>query len=212
MPRAANDVGDTARNIIATISGNSERIFQRLREASNRLADYDFLVRELSTLNVSTHPCYQRRYNSFYVVRRGSEWRTHYYGLLQRKKRERKVTFNEVIRELHRLTRRIEPSFSSKLVATIRPDLPAYDVEVCRHMNVSVPPRSIPQEDRISRLIIEYERMINIASSAVKTAEFRKLSKRFDREFQLYQDFTNTKKFDLMLWQCRENDGSGGNA
>ena len=64
MPRAANDVGDTARNIIATISGNSERIFQRLREASNRLADYD-LVRELSTLNVSTHPCYQRRYNAF---------------------------------------------------------------------------------------------------------------------------------------------------
>jgi hypothetical protein len=129
MPRAANDVSDTARNIIATISRNSERIFQRLREASDRLADYDFLVRELPTLNVSTHPCYQRRYNSFYVVRRGNGWRTHYYGLLQRKKGQRKVTFSEVIRDLHRLTRRIEPSFSSKLVATIRPDLPAYDVE-----------------------------------------------------------------------------------
>jgi hypothetical protein len=211
MPRAANDVGDTARSIIATICRNSECIFRRLREASDRLADYDFLVRELPMLNVSTHPCYQRRYNSFYVVRRGNEWRTHYYGLLQRKKGE-KVTFNEVIRELHRLTRRIEPSFSSKLVATIRPDFPAYDVEVCRHMNVFVPPRSIPQEDRISRLIIEYDRMINIANSAAKTAEFGKLSKNFDHEFQLYKDFTNTKKLDLMLWQCRDNDGSGGNA
>lgn len=211
MPRTANEVSDTAGNIVATICRNRERIFQRLREASNRLADYDFLVRELPTLNVSTHPCYQRRYNSFYVVRRGIEWRTHYYSLLQRKKGE-KVTFSEVIRELHRLTRRIEPSFSSKLVATIRPDLPAYDVEVCRHMNVSVPPRSIPSEDRISRLIIEYDRMINIANSAVRTAEFGKLSQRFDHEFQLHKDFTNTKKLDLMLWQCRENDGGRGNA
>jgi hypothetical protein len=212
MLRSVNDVSDTARSIIATICHNSELVFRRLHDASDRLADYDFLVKELPARNVSTDASYQRRYNSFYVVRRNSSWRAHYYRLLQCKKGERKINFCDVIRELHGRTHRVEPSFSSKLIATIRPDLPTYDAEVCRHMNVSVPAPSMPAKERIRRLIIEYDRMINITECALKTPEFEALRKRFDHEFPLYKRFTNRKKLDLMLWQCRENDRSEANA
>jgi hypothetical protein len=163
-------------------------------------------------LDVSTDEYYQRRYNSFYVVRRNRRWCGHFYDLLQRKKCEAKVTFAEVIRDLYRLTKRVEPSFSSKLVAIIRPDLPTYDVMVCRHMNVSVPPPSIRAEQRIDRLIIEYDRMISITASAVKTREFEALAKRFDQQFPVHETFTNSKKLDLMLWQCRNNNRSEANA
>jgi hypothetical protein len=208
MPRPLNDVCETAREINAKMSRNNELIFRRLHKASDRLADYDFLVKELHKRNVSTDACYQKRYNAFYVVRRNSSWRSHYYDLLQRKKASAHVTFNDVIRELHTLTQRVESSFASKLVATIRPDLPTYDAEVCRHLNVSVPQPSLPADVRIRLLIIEYERINNITNCVLKTREFDAMRKRFDNEFPAYKTFTNRKKLDLMLWQCRDNQPS----
>jgi len=214
MPRTANDVSDTAGNIIATISLNSGLIFERLRQRTKKLSAYASLLRDLPSTNVATDVRdYQKRYNGFYKVRFPQEtWRVHYYGLLQAKKADRNISFSEVIRELHRLTHRIEQSFSSKLLATIRPELPVYDIELCGHMNVVKPLGYMSMEDRIRKWIVEYDRMIAVAGCVVQTPEFRKLSKTFDQEFPLHKGFTNTKKLDLMLWQCRENDGSGGNA
>lgn len=204
MTRSPDDIVVTARTIVMIICRDSKTIFQRLLERTSKLAACDSLLRDLSTMDVATNADYQRRYNGFYRVRgRSKQWRATYYYLLQSRKQNRKVRFDEVIRALYKLTNRIEPSFSSKLVATVRPELPVYDAVVCGHMHVMVPPQSSPARDRIERLITECGRMIEIAKEVVKTAEFRTLRTTFDKHFASYGCFTDTKKLDLMLWQSR---------
>jgi len=126
-----------------------------------------------------------------------------YYALLEREKHNSKVGFLEVIRKLYDLTGRVEPSFSSKIVATIRPGLPVYDAHVVKHMKVEVPPQTAAKAERITKLAAQYERMTEIAAALVKTDEFRKLQATFDKDFPDYKHFTGTKKLDLMLWQMR---------
>jgi hypothetical protein len=79
-------------------------------------------------------------------------------------------------------------------------------------MNVSVPPSSLSPHKRIRELIGEYERMSKITQVAIKTRKFELLRQSFDREFPLHTSFTNSKKLDLMMWQCRENGRSAPSA
>ncbi len=201
MLHGINDVVATADRIVSVLDGDSEQIFQRLLRIKNKLETYNSLRRDLLSTNVEIDLDYQRRYNGFYQVRRPETWRAKYYGLLQRWKRRKNVRFAEVIRELHDLTGCVEPSFSSKLVATIRPEAPVYDAKVRRHMRVRVPPRAMAPQDRMTKLIAEYQRITEVARTAVNTDKFQKLRVIFNERFPDYMAFAETKKLDLMLWQ-----------
>src|SRR5262245_43015937 len=81
---------------------------------------------------------YRKRFNHFYRVRRGMDWQDRFYGLLEAKKCQA-VTFAEILHALHQATDRYEASFASKLVATIRPEMPVIDSVVLRNVNLSLP-------------------------------------------------------------------------
>jgi hypothetical protein len=209
--RMPSDIAAAIQRIMAMLCRDSERVFQRLLEKTGKLAIYHSLLRDLESTDVQTNHDYQRRYNGFYKVRgRSTQWRAEYYRLLEAQKQNRNIRFGDVIRELHIRTNRVEPSFASKLAATIRPELPVYDVVVCGHMGVTVPPPTQTPQYRIDKLITEHERMIKIVDGAVKTDAFKKLRIMFDARLSAYIGFTATKKLDLMLWQSRST-GDGRN-
>jgi len=193
-------IDDTADEIVDALYREREQIFQNLEEIRNKLESYDYLMKNLLKTDVAKDSRYQRRYNGFYQVRRSEEWRAKYYDLLECAKRNPKIDFPEVIRKLHDLTNQVEPSFSSKLVATVRPELPVYDTKVRERMRVRVPPQAMIPKDRVTKWIEEYKRMIQIAGAAVRKGKFEKLRDKFRKTFPAY-DFTDTKKLDLMLWR-----------
>lgn len=86
-------------------------------------------VSESDLSNPTTEPV-RRRFNGYYGVRRNAEWRLHYYELFEAAKRSSLGSidlFEETLSGLQALTGRVEGSFVSKLVATLRPDAPIID-------------------------------------------------------------------------------------
>src|SRR5688500_4764614 len=109
--------------ILEQILSSAEGIFGRI--TSSQLARYDSLQTLLRTTDVSANADYQRIFNGFYrMQRRPAEWYQMFFALLEREKRNETVRFGRILDEVHERTGRIEPSFCSKLVATIRPRMP----------------------------------------------------------------------------------------
>jgi len=123
-------------DIIAKLLLDRERIFVRIRKKDKDLANYDLTQRMLQVTNASDLE-YQRVYKSFYVVRqRSQQWYSDYFNLLEREKSNRDIVLAAVLRDIFSLTQRVEASFLSKLVHTIRPELPVYDDFVRGHLKL----------------------------------------------------------------------------
>lgn len=197
----SNCIDETANEIVDKLYRERERLFRNLQRVRKQLEKYDSLLKNLRKTNVSTDCVYQTQYNGFYRMgRRTTAWYAPYFALLQREKNNPNIDFSTVIQELYDLTNRVEPSFSSKLVATIRPNLPVYDVMVRKQMRVKVPRQTMPNQDRVNALIAEYKRMIKIGAAALKKTRFNKLRDNFKEAFPTYR-FTDAKILDLMMWQ-----------
>jgi hypothetical protein len=72
----------------------------------------------------------RRRFNAYYGVRRNAVWRATFYAQFEASKSlgdEAGPLFKRVVAALYEDTGRVEASFASKLVATLRPDSPIID-------------------------------------------------------------------------------------
>jgi hypothetical protein len=72
----------------------------------------------------------RRRFNAYYGVRRNAEWRSNFYRVFERAKTsalDTRALFEKVIEDVFQESGRVEGSFSSKLVATLRPEGPIVD-------------------------------------------------------------------------------------
>lgn len=72
----------------------------------------------------------RRRFNGYYGVRRNADWRSRFYKAFETAKGSSLGAvelFEATLIGLHANTQRVEASFVSKLVATLRPDAPIVD-------------------------------------------------------------------------------------
>src|SRR5205823_3197959 len=90
----------------------STQIEEALPWVAPGLRQYVWLQEHRDSNDLRKDSEYRKRFNHFYRVRRGTEWRDTFYSLLQKKK-GLSVSFGEVLRALHRATDRHEPSFAS---------------------------------------------------------------------------------------------------
>jgi len=124
--------------IIELLLRNVDEIFGRI--TLSQLSRYDKLQRSLCAIDVAADQDYQRTFNGYYrMQRRTRDWYGYFSRLLEREKKNRNITFREVLEETYATKCRVEPSFSSKLIATIRPELPIYDKYVRENLLLSVP-------------------------------------------------------------------------
>jgi hypothetical protein len=190
------------RDIVATVLANRERIFERINEPD--LERYSFLQSSLRKVDVSSDRHYRRTFNSFYVVRsRKAEWYDFFYAYLERHKNNSQIKFENVLGDFHAALGRVEPSFVSKLVATIRPDAPVYDAFVRQNLGLKTPPQYKSQEIRLQGFIDVYSKMECIYDEALRGENTTVLVSEFDGRSPAYAHFTRLKKLDLMLWQLR---------
>jgi len=189
--------------ILNGLLANIDTILSRITES--HLSRYDYLQRSLLITNVASDGTYQSRFNGYYRMRqRSRDWYDFYFSILEREKRNSEISFREVLEEVYRAKRRVEPSFSSKLVATIRPELPVYDRYVQGNLSLAIPRQNEPAETRMRKFADIYSRLEVHMTRLVQTDAFRELKRRFDEKFSAYSHFTNVKKLDLLLWQYRQ--------
>ena len=92
-----------------------------IQAARKGITQYIWLMRALHTVDTHKDQEFRRRYNSFYRVRqRSADWYSVYYELLESRKRTG-ACFDEILDTLWDKLGRYEPSFTSKLVATVDP-------------------------------------------------------------------------------------------
>lgn len=177
---------------------------ENLKNRSKDLDTYAWIMERVNKTDVSGDAEFQRRFTRFYVLRRNAAQQKAYYDLLEACKKREDVRFSEVLRTLYEATGWVEASFSSKLLATINPDMPIWDSIVLSRLGLK-PSTSDDNEKRLSRSESVYQSIVDWYQGFLPTREAQEAITAFDTAFPDYVHFSPTKKIDFLLW------GSGMN-
>ncbi|MYN45904.1 hypothetical protein GTP23_12685 [Pseudoduganella sp. FT93W] len=173
-----------------------------LSRAQKGILQYTELMRLFAMVDVSDDAKFQRAYNAFYRVQRRQEsWYRGYYSLMQSLK-GKNSTFSDILDEIYRLTGRYEPSFASKLLATIDPSKPVWDRFVLENSGHKAPSYSHKEKFELAKKV--YASLEKWYSEFVDSADGQNCIAEFDRTVVSDFCFTDVKKVDFILWQTRK--------
>lgn len=145
---------------------------------------------------------FQKLFNSFYVVRRNSEWRKDYYTLFESLKKEKNtVTFEQILKAIYNTTGKIEASYSSKMLATLNPNMPIWDQYALKNAGVAQPSQG---SDRFDSTVNVYSQLCEWYKCFLKTENSKECIRHFDRIFPEYKEISDIKKIDFYLWMKRD--------
>lgn len=178
-----------------------DEVENAILNARRGIARYAEIMNLFPTVDVSSDRDFQRKYNGFYrVQRRKEEWYQAYYSLMQGLK-GKPVSFDLVIDKIFDETNRVEPSFSSKLVATLNPKKPVWDIYVLQNTKHKAP--SYANKARITLIKTAYRSIEQWYEKFLDSADGRLCVKIFDEKIPEHKGFTDLKKVDFVLWQTR---------
>ena len=179
---------------------NVNKVFQDRLASSLGLDRYQYIVEQVKTTNVSTDTEFQRIFNGFYIVRRNEEWRNIYYKFFEQVKTTN-PTFESIIIYLYNNTGNIEPSFSSKMLATISPEKPIWDKYVVQNLNLELV--GTTKIERLDNAILLYKNIEKWYEEFLHTNKAKECIEVFDRAMPDYQQISSIKKIDSILWSIR---------
>lgn len=169
------------------------------------LKKYLIIMKSVREINVQTDPDFQRKFNGFYkVMRKPKIFYVALYECLENNK-NKEVSFYQILEFFYQKFGNIEPSFSSKIIATINPNFPVWDKQVLERLNIEAPGYTGENRDRRVRfknIVKTYDNIINWYSEFLKTEQAVDMIKMFDEKIGT-TDITDTKKIDFIFWQTR---------
>jgi hypothetical protein len=175
----------------------------KIQTALNRLETgldrYLWLQCRVRSCDVDKDVEFQRCFSGFYRVRRDSRWRSEYFGLLESSK-VKGIDFPEALKEINRLTGRIEASFASKLVATLDPSKPVIDKFVMQHFELRLPRWG--SSDREAKTMDLYYDLCDKYHTFIQSPTGKMIQELFESRYP-NPDISELKKIDLVLWQIR---------
>lgn len=146
----------------------------------------------------------RRRFNAYYGVRRNANWRASFYAAFENAKLSTlpsTALFEAVLQALHADTGRVEASFVSKLVATLRPESPIIDSVVrgwLTHRLVAP-----PFGKGVDAAFAYYRWLEALMDQATTTGEARAWGAVFANRFPLApgdEPVSATKQLDFLIW------------
>lgn len=178
-----------------------DEIRRAIEKARKGIGQYLEIMELFPTIDVSLNEDFQRRFNAFYRIRqRPRAWYEEYYSYMQNQK-ERITTFPEVLRHLFSTLGRYEPSFSSKLVATLNVDLPVWDSMVLSYACIERPPYS--SRDKVVQAEVVYQRLTKWHGEHMNSAQGKLILETFRQMVPEHYKISDLKKIDFVLWQNR---------
>lgn len=173
------------------------------------LENYAYIMERLRKVDISTDEMFQRKFNAFYRVRRNAAWRKDFYVLFEENKSNEGVTFASILRSIYSATGRIEASFSSKMLATLKPEMPIWDSIVLSKLHIK-PDRNPDKQKRLDGTIGLYDEIVAWYEGLARLPEYKAAVRAFDSAFQMFTGFSDTKKIDFLIWGSGREDPFAG--
>ena len=158
---------------------------------------YCALIKRYHETDVSKDAEFQRSFNGYYRMRQSkADFYQCFYAFLEQQKGNKTLTFHEVLFYLYEHTGIITLSFSSKLLATVRPEMPVWDRFVLKNLNLKAPyyndKNRLEKTEQVYQKICEWYR-------TEEAAETLKLFERMLPDVPV----SEVKKIDFILWKRR---------
>ena len=179
---------------------DSKKVIEARIAESMGFDKYKQIMETVRKTNVSTDLDFQRAFNAFYRVRRNAEWRKTYYDLFETSKNST-PSFESIIRTMYEATGNIEASFSSKMLATINPEMPIWDRYVVQNLCLEM--RGKTKEDQLKCAVGLYDQMTSWYNDFLQTENGRECIAQFERTLPGYVWMSDVKKIDFYLWSIR---------
>lgn len=159
---------------------------------------------------------YTKNFDAFYKIRRSTEWKKEYYEMLKENQNRKNITFKEIIEGLHSREKKytnknIEPSFSSKMLATINPNKPIWDKYVLKY---AIDKDTIKKyenkkgEEKITLAIEIYKTIEEKYKKYLKDKEIQETIKQI-RKILKEDNLTDTKILDYIIWINGKENNEG---
>lgn len=167
------------------------------------LQKYEKIMELFHSVDVSENEEFQRTFNGFYRVRRRKpDFYKALYSFLESHK-NKKITFTKVLQYFYERFGRLEASFSSKVVATINPDMPIWDSEVLKRLKIKTPAYTLSSTERFEQTVEKYNQITLWYRDFMNSVEAKDMIETFDKEIGM-TNIAPTKKIDFILWQTRD--------
>lgn len=167
------------------------------------LEKYNYIREELYKCDVSKDEIFQKRFNSFFRVRRNETWRKKFYKYFEKNKNNTNITFDIIVKDLLLETGNIEASFSSKLLSTINPNMPIWDQYVLKNLGLEVEGKD--KQERLDSTIKVYNDIIRIENDMLKQQDVKEAVRELKEEFKEY-NLSDIKALDYLLWNSRDDE------
>ena len=180
-------------------------ISQTLPQIQSGIDKYIKVINHLHLCDVSKSMDYQKLYNGYYRMRqRKQDYYQIYFEYLEANK-NKDINFVDVLTYINTATGRFEPSFASKLLATIDTDSPVWDSVVLKNLSI-IPPRSC-QKDRMYATVKTYMTLLEWYGNYFKTQNAVDVLNLFNSIYpQFAQSVTAVKKVEFALWSLIKKD------
>lgn len=185
--------------LLSTLNDPEQVMEQRIASALG-LTDYQYIMTNVKETNVAADPDFQRTFNRFYIVRRNEAWRKVFYDFFEEMKTNDR-TFSEALTYLYEHTGNIEPSFTSKMLASLHPEMPIWDRYVIANLGLELTGKT--KSEQLANAVAIYHQIQAWYDNFLSTDETQKCIETFDRRFPSYQWLTPIKKVDFFLWSIR---------
>ncbi len=177
-----------------------KKIFQQRLAISMGLDKYQYIMERMHNTDISADADFQRIFNSFYVVRRNEVWRKVYYEHFEKMKTGI-PTFGSILTHMYERTGNIEPSFSSKMLASIFPEKPIWDRYVIQNLELKLV--GATQQEKLWNAIALYQEIEEWYRCFLKSEKAKQCVEEFDSILPDYKNLSSVKKIDSILWSIR---------
>ena len=158
---------------------------------------YNWIMKRVHEVDVSADVEFQKFFNGFYRMRqRPASFYQSYYAYLESNKNNSALTFESIVTHLYEETGSIHASFSSKLLATVNPDMPIWDRFVLQNLGLRTP--YYYEKDRLQKTVQLYERICDWYQSEEAKEKLQVFNELFPNA-----EISDVKKIDFILWATR---------
>lgn len=179
---------------------NVKRGIALLKTRKSDIIKYCDLQQRTLEVNIAEDRAFQREFTAFYRLRRNDNWRQYYFKLFEDLKKS-DVSFGEIQLRIFQKCGQIESSFSSKMLATIDPNMPIWDSYVLKNLGLKLKGKS--KDERFSQAVVLYEKICSWYKEFLKTDEAKEMQALFDETFPEFSNITAVKKIDFIIWALR---------
>ena len=173
-----------------------ETITDSRRSGMNKYKD--IMAQFHENINIADSREFQKKFNWFYRIRRNPAWQKAYYNYFSANKKNKNITFDEILDYMYEQTGRYEASFCSKMLHTINPDMPIRDKFVLKNLKIEVG----KWNDKLENTKIAYQEIVNWFNKALKDESIKEEIKKFRKYYSDF-DFSDVKILDFFLWNER---------